>query len=179
MGIYANIHDNLRLVDGGENMRGWDPYEEVRRMQRRMEKMFEDFWARPGWTRPRLPGKKGEIEPFEGAEIYEPFREPFTDVVETDKEVIVTAEIPGVEKSDIKINATEDRIEISAETKREAKEEKKGYMRRERSYEKFYRALTLPATVDAGKAKASYKNGVLEVALPKTEVTKKTTVKVE
>ncbi|MBI5253448.1 MAG: Hsp20/alpha crystallin family protein [Euryarchaeota archaeon] len=68
---------------------------------------------------------------------------------------------------------------MSAETKREAKEEKKGYMRRERSYEKFYSALTLPATVDAGKAKASYKNWVLEVALPKTEVTKKRTVKVE
>lgn len=160
-------------------MRWLDPYEEIRRMQRRMEKMFEDFWERPGWTRPALPGKRGEIEPFEGAEIYEHFREPFTDVIETDKEVIVTAEIPGVEKSDIKISAAEDRVEISAETKREVKEEKKGYVRRERSYEKFYRALTLPAAVDASKAKASYKNGVLEVTLPKTEATKKTSVKVE
>lgn len=160
-------------------MRWWDPYEERRRMQRRMEKMFEDFWAGLGWTRPRLPGRKAGIVPFEGAEIYEPFREPFTDIVETDKEVIVTAEIPGVEKSDIKINATEDRIEISAETKREAKEEKKGYLRKERSYERFYRASSLPAAVDASKAKASYKNGVLEVTLPKTEATKKTSVKVE
>lgn len=151
-----------------------DPFEEIRRLERKMNRLFEELWMeRP--LRAALPGAR-ELAPME-----ERFgvREPFADVVETDKEVKVAVEIPGVDKKDIKIKTTENSIEISAETKREEKEEKKGYIRRERSYGKFYRAMTLPVKVDATKAKASYKNGVLEVTLPKTEEEKKTEIKVE
>ncbi len=151
-----------------------DPFEEIRRLERKMNRLFEELWMeRP--LRAALPGAR-ELAPME-----ERFgvREPFADVVETDKEVKVAVEIPGVDKKDIKIKTTENSIEISAETKREEKEEKKGYIRRERSYGKFYRAMTLPVKVDAAKAKASYKNGVLEVTLPKTEEEKKTEIKVE
>lgn len=153
-------------------MRRWDPYDEIRELERRMSRLFREFWGRG----PRLLGT-GEtaIEPYKG-EVG--IREPFTDIQESDKEIIVTAEIPGVDKRDIRINATEDRLEISAETKYEAKEEKEGYVRKERSYGRFYRALTLPATVKSQEAKASYKNGVLEVILPKVEAVKKTRVKI-
>jgi HSP20 family protein len=98
---------------------------------------------------------------------------------ETDKEVIVTAEIPGVKKGDIDINLRDNGIEISAEAKHEAKEEKEGVLHSGRFYSKFYKFLSLPSKVHADKAKATYKNGVLEVKLPKTETEKKTTIKVE
>lgn len=151
-----------------------DPFEEIRRLERRMNRLFEELWAeRP--FRAALPGAR-ELAPIEERLG---IREPFADVIETDREIKVVAEIPGVDKKDIKIKTTESSIEISAETKREEKEEKKGYIRRERSYGKFYRAMSLPAAVDASKAKASYKNGVLEVVMPKSEAEKKTEIKVE
>lgn len=155
-------------------MARWDPFEEIRRLERRMNRLFEEFWS----TRPRLLLGTGEtgIEPFRGRIG---IREPYTDVIETEKEVIVTSEIPGVEKKDININVTEDRIEISAESKYETKEEKEGYVRKERSYGKFYRSLGLSSGIDPNKAKATYNNGVLEVKLPKIKTTKKTSVKVE
>ncbi len=107
------------------------------------------------------------------------YREPFIDVIETDKEVIATAEMPGLEKQDIKINVTEDRLEISAETKHEEKKEEKGYVYRERRSGAYYRAISLPSPVDPDKSKASYKNGVLEIKMPKTEVKKKTPLRIE
>jgi HSP20 family protein len=131
---------------------------------RDLEDIFEDFWGGPRRLR-------------WGIVPYERCREPFTDLQETEKEVIITMEVPGVEKQDIKIDITEDRIEISAERKDESKEEGEGYLRRERRYGRFYKALTLPAAVDHSKVKATYKNGVLEILLPKIE--KKTKVRVE
>lgn len=117
-------------------------------------------------------GERGEAVPAE-------YREPFIDVIETDKEVIATAEMPGLEKQDIKINLTEDRLEISAETKREEKREEKGYVYRERRAGSYYRAISLPSSVDPNNAKASYKNGVLEIKMPKTEIKKKTPIRIE
>lgn len=114
------------------------------------------------------------------------YREPMVDVFETDDEVIVTAELPGLDKDDIRLYVTGSRLEISAEKTREVtkpeKKEREGegsYVYRERSVSRFYRSITLPATVDPDKAKSSYKNGILEVRMPKTEVTKKTPLKIE
>ncbi|MFQ6105515.1 MAG: Hsp20/alpha crystallin family protein [Candidatus Hydrothermarchaeaceae archaeon] len=152
----------------------WDPYDEIRKIERRMNKIFEDFWS----GGPKLLGSgKGDVILYEGA--LSGYREPFTDIIETEKEVVVTAEIPGVEKEDIKINTTEDRIKITAEARHEKREEKEGYVRRERGYESFYRVLALPAEVEAEKAKATYKNGILEVVLPKAKTARKTRIKVE
>ena len=117
-------------------------------------------------------GERGAVVPAE-------YREPFIDVIETDKEVIATAEMPGLEKQDIKLNLTEDRLEISAETKHEEKKEEKGYVYRERRSGSYYRAISLPSPVDPDKSKASYKNGVLEIKMPKTEVKRKTPLRIE
>lgn len=152
----------------------WDIYEEMREMEKRMNRLFREFWK----GEPRLALPSGET-------ILAPFRKeqgavkPFSDIEETDKEIIVTAEIPGVEKGDININTTENSLEISAETKKEEKEEKKGYLRMERSYGKYYRSYALPSKVDPAKTKAKYKNGVLEVRLPKTEEKKGAKIAVE
>jgi HSP20 family protein len=87
--------------------------------------------------------------------------------------------VPGVEKKDISIKATEGSLEISAEKEEEKKEEKKGYLMCERSRGKYYRFYTLPSKVDPDKIKATDKNGLLEVRLPKVETKKKVSIAVE
>lgn len=94
---------------------------------------------------------------------------PYVDVMEKGNDVIVTADLPGVDKKDIKISVRGDVLEISAERKMEREEKEKGYLRHERSYNRFYRSIRLPAAVDKSKAKATLNNGVLEVTLPKIE----------
>ncbi len=145
----------------------WD----FRRFEEMMNRMFED-WGMPGMRPLLTSGERGEMVPAES-------RKPFIDLVETDKEVIATAEMPGLEKQDIKINLTEDRLEISAETKHEEKKEEKGYVYKERRSGSYYRAISLPSPVDPDNSKASYNNGVLEIKMPKTEIKKKKPLKIE
>jgi len=148
-----------------------DQWDEFRKFEEMMNRMFEEFWGRP--RRQLLPsGERGEKLPAE-------YRQPSIDIVETDKEVIANAEMPGLEKENIKINLTEDRLEISAETKKEEEKKEKGYVYREMRRGSYYRAITLPSPVDADNAQASYKNGVLEIKMPKKEVKEKKEVKVE
>ncbi len=149
-----------------------DEWDDFRRFEEIMNRMFEEFWGRPSRRRLLPSGERGAVVPAE-------YREPFIDVIETDKEVIATAEMPGLEKQDIKLNLTEDRLEISAETKHEEKKEEKGYVYRERRSGSYYRAISLPSPIDPDKSKASYKNGVLEIKMPKTEVKKKTPLRIE
>lgn len=106
--------------------------------------------------------------------------DPRVDVTENDKEVRITAELPGVEEKDVEVSLTGDAITIKGE-KREEKEEKgEEQYRLERSYGAFRRSFSLPCEVDADKAVASFKKGVLMVNLPKTAQaakSKKITVK--
>jgi len=149
-----------------------EPFDDFRRFEDMMNRMFEGFWGRPA-TRRLLPsGERGAVVPAE-------IREPFIDVIENDKEIIATAEMPGLEKEDIKINVTEDRLEISAETKHEEKKEEKGYIYRERRSGSYYRAVSLPSPVDPDNSKATYKNGVLEIKMPRTEIKKKRPLEIE
>ena len=90
-----------------------------------------------------------------GPEIREE-REPLVDVIEEKASIKVVAELPGVEKEDIKLNATEDMLTISVDTPQR----------------KYYKEVILPAKIDPKSAKATYKNGVLEVKLAKKEVPK-------
>jgi len=143
-----------------------DPFEEFKALERRMNRLFEEMWGGKGSR--ALPSGEREI-----------VREPFSDIVEKENEIKVAAEIPGVNKEDIKIDVSSDRLEISAQVSKESEKEEEGYLSRERSFSKYYRAFRLPAEVDAEKAEATYKNGVLEVTLPKKEGQKKSTIKVE
>jgi HSP20 family protein len=143
------------------------PFEEMDRM---FDRLFESRWMRPmpgGW--PWAPEREGMLE----------YRAPRLDVIDRDDAVVVRAELPGVEKKDVEVSVTENTLTVRGKTERETQEEKGEYHRSEIVKGEFLRTITLPADVDGEKAKASLKDGVLELTLPKREVAKRRTVPVE
>jgi len=98
--------------------------------------------------------------------------EPYTDMIETDKEVVFTAEILGVKKEDINLNVTEDRIEVSVEAKKEKEKKGKDIYEYEGRYQGFRSSYSTPSPINPNAVKASFKNGVLEVRAPKLKVAK-------
>lgn len=136
----------------------------------RMDEMFDEFFRRP-LGRPllsRFPRIMEEIAPS-----------PSVDIFEDKDDIVLKTELPGMTKDDIEINLSEDMITLSGEKKQEEKIEKKNYYRHECSYGSFKRSFKLPAEVQSDKAKASFKNGILEVRIPKTEEAKKKAVKIK
>jgi len=136
-----------------------------------MERRFEDFFRRPfsifgpSWW-PRL--RKPEFEEITSA----------VDIYEESNNVVVKAELPGIKKEDIDLSLTDNTLKISGEKKKEEKVEKKDYFSLERSYGSFTRTFSLPADVQTDKAEAKFKDGVLEIKIPKTEEAIKKAVKV-
>jgi HSP20 family protein len=104
---------------------------------------------------------------------------PRTDFIENDKEFKVHLDLPGMTKNDIKVNFQDGRLSISGERKQAAENEKDDYIRRERYYGSFYRTFTLPEAVKEDKIKATFKDGVLWVTVPKAEVSKPKEVKID
>jgi HSP20 family protein len=98
-------------------------------------------------------------------------------VGETDSEIRVTADIPGADPDNIYIDAHDDQLEIRGTVEKEVREEKP--YRYERSYGEFQRRLTLPASIQEDKVRATYKNGVLSIILPKMEKGKKSRIRIE
>ena len=136
---------------------------EVRKIQDKMNQLIDDFMAES----PTAAGAFGDG------------MKPLADVRETDEEVIVTVDLPGMDKGDIEINVTEDTLEVKAERKAEKEEKEEEFYRKERTFARCERSLKLPAEVKADEAKASLKDGVLEVHLPKVAVTARKKVKIE
>lgn len=108
---------------------------------------------------------------------------PVVDVVDTGREITVSAELPGMNQDEIDVSLTKDRITLKGEKKAEREDSGKGYHLVERSYGGFTRSIILPVEVDTEKVRATFKNGVLTVTLPKTEQvlkgTKKVSIKAE
>jgi HSP20 family protein len=94
---------------------------------------------------------------------------PRVDIQETDKEIILDFELPGIDKKDIKVELKDNRLTVSGERKQETKSDNAEHRRIERHYGKYERTFTLPDTVSADKVAAEYKNGILTLNLPKTE----------
>ncbi len=92
---------------------------------------------------------------------------PRVDLAETETEVTVSVELPGMEKKDIAVELDDEVVTIRGERKDEQEEEDKQWYRKEQRYGSFERSIALPAAVEADKAKASFKNGVLSVTVPK------------
>lgn len=133
-------------------------YDPFRSFQREMNRLFDDFF-----TDFPLAPRWGERDLLDAA------FSPRVDVSETDKDVIVSAELPGMDEKDISVEMDEAALTIRGE-KREEKEDKgKNWYSREQSYGSFHRAIPLPASVDGAKAKAKFKKGILTVTIPKTE----------
>ena len=92
---------------------------------------------------------------------------PAVDVYETDEDIVVKAELPGVKKEDIEVNATEDQIVITGESKTEEEVREEGYHRKELRRGSFRRSVALPHTIDQEQVRAKFEDGVLEVRAPK------------
>jgi len=139
-----------------------------------IERMFDNFmsrnWLRPFRDFPGFPGVRANIELP---------RAPRVDLVERDSEVVVRAQLPGVDKKDIEVSLTDRTITIRASTRKEDKEEKGEYYRREISTGEVSRTLTLPAEVDGTKAQAEFKDGILEIMVPKIAKSKRVQVDVK
>lgn len=136
-----------------------DPFDELRRMEEWMDKVFRETWMPYYMGRGALP-KTAEEELAETAT-------PFVDIKEKGDELIMYADLPGVEKEDITLTIRDDTLEINAERKVEEGGKDERYLRKERRYTRFYRAIQLPAKVNKDEVKASLKNGVLEIVLPR------------
>jgi HSP20 family protein len=123
--------------------------------EQEMERWFEDFFRGFGLT------------PYTGEGRVSPRVD--IDVVETENEIKVSAELPGMEQEDIDVGLSGNELTIRGEKKAEREEEGENYYRMERSYGSFRRSVSLPHEVDADQASASFRNGVLTVILPKAE----------
>lgn len=147
--------------------RSLSPFEE---MDRLMEGLFPRNWLRSfRWDWPAA----GDLAaPFEG-------RLPKVDVIDRDDEVVVRAELPGVDKKDLDVSVTENTVTIKGSTSREEKEEKGDYYRCEITRGAFTRTVALPGDVESSKVRAAFKDGVLELTLPKVEKSRRRPVKVE
>lgn len=104
---------------------------------------------------------------------------PSVDILETENELIVKADLPEVKLADISIHLENGILTLKGERKFEQKESKAGYHRLERSYGVFARKFAVPDSVDAEKVSAAYKDGVLTVTLPKKELAKPRSIKVD
>ncbi|MDI6765142.1 MAG: Hsp20/alpha crystallin family protein [Thermodesulfobacteriota bacterium] len=139
------------------------PLREFERMRRDMDRLWDSFFE----ERPRR-----KIE--EVAEWL-----PSLDVSETKNDLVVKAELPGMDPKDIDISLNEGILTIKGERKQEKEEKEENYHLIERSYGSFTRSFRLPREVKSEKISASYKDGVLKVTLPKSEEAKKKEIKVK
>jgi len=148
------------------------PFSGLTQMEQEMERWFDDVMGRP-WRRFGLPDwwRRRELIP----------RQPAVEISEEKEQVIVKAEIPGLKREEIQVNLTDSLLTISGERKEEVEKKEKGYYYSERSYGSFRRSIQLPAEVKPDRVSASFKDGVLEIRLPKTEQAKQkgVTIKVE
>jgi HSP20 family protein len=134
-----------------------------------MEQWFGDFFRRPFFGPPWFPQirfpRMGEVSPA-------------VDLFEEGNDVVVKAEIPGVKKEDLDVNISGDTITISGEKKTEEKVERKDFYHLERSVGSFTRKFRIPVGTQTDKAKASFKDGVLEIRIPKTAAAKEKVKKI-
>jgi HSP20 family protein len=128
-------------------LRDDDPFTALRR---EMDRLFDSFGRDVGWS----AGGAAAMTPS-------------IDVSETDTEIRIDADLPGVEEKDVDVAISDNVLTIKGEKRAEKEEKKKDFHLVERSYGSFSRSFTLPFAVDANKAKATFKNGVLSISLPK------------
>lgn len=136
-----------------------------------MERMFESFFP------------TGFLRPFRTAPLWSEMvptgKMPAVDIIDRDEEIVLRAEMPGVDKASIDVSMTDNTVTIRGSTRHEEKEAEENYYRAEISRGAFSRTLVLPAEVDGDKTKATFKEGVLELVMPKVERAKRHTIKVE
>lgn len=138
-----------------------------------MDRMMENFFQR-GWMRPFLRDTPRWGDLLASSDI----KMPGVDVIDREHEVVVKAEVSGVNKEDLDVTVSDDTVTIKGCTSHEEKEEKGDYYRSEISKGSFTRSVLLPCKVDGDKAKASFENGILQLTLPKVEQSRRHSIKV-
>jgi HSP20 family protein len=141
----------------------WEPFEDLVAFNREVDRIFGNLL--------------GPI-PFTLTSTEEPWS-PRVDVSETDAMVVLKAELPGVKQEDIQVSIQDNTLTLKGERKLETDVKQGRYTRIERSYGAFQRSMALPPAVDANQVKATYKDGILEIQLPKKEDAKPKEIKVE
>lgn len=144
----------------------WDPFDIMREIQEEIDAIFRDFMRGPRlWS-----NREGPAYEELTSEVW---REPFVDIFDSGDEFVITAELPGVRKEDIKVRVTDDTVYIEAQVRRKKELEREGAIKIERYYSGYRRVIRLPEEVIPEKTKAKYNNGVLEIRIPKKHPTKK------
>jgi HSP20 family protein len=126
----------------------WDPYREVTALQNRVNALFRDM--------------SGDNDPVAAASFV-----PAVDIYEDPHKVVLKLEVPGIDQKDLDVRVENHTLTVKGERKFEAEEKEENFHRIERRYGSFYRAFTLPSTVDTENVSASYNAGVLKLELKK------------
>lgn len=132
----------------------WDPYRNMSTLQDRINRIFEENASR---------AKDYDVE------VSQCDWRPVVDIYNTEKAIIISAELPGVTKDNITLDVNENILTIKGERKSEEEVNQEDYYRMERCFGTFERAFTLPSTVDPGKISANFKDGILKIEIPKPE----------
>jgi HSP20 family protein len=133
----------------------WDPFRELQDMNERLNRMF-------GGSPLARDKDKDALVAFDWA--------PSVDISESTEEYVIKAELPGVNKEDVKVAIEDGVVRIQGERKQEKEEKDKKFHRVERSYGSFMRTFALPVNIDETKVQAQFKDGVLAVRLPKSPI---------
>ncbi len=141
-------------------LRPWNPFRELEEIRQRMEDWFRPvFW---------------KTAPGEGAAWVPPI-----EMYEEKDKYVVKAELPGMKKDEIEVSITDNVLTIKGERKAEEEKKESNYYCCERYYGSFLRSINLPGNVDTKKISAGYKDGILEISLPKTEEEKEKKIEVK
>lgn len=140
----------------------WDPFRDLVTLREKMNRLFED--AASGRTEDR--------------ELVSSTWAPAVDIYETEHEIILSAEVPGIEDKDIEIKLDDSTLTLRGERKFEKETEEENFHRIERAYGSFYRSFSLPNYVDQEKIRAEHEHGVLKVIMPKKQEAKPRQVKI-
>lgn len=146
----------------------WRPIREFGNLRKDMDRIFEEVFEPFGSIKPWLPGlseRKAIV--------------PEINIYNKNNDIVVKAQVPGVEKKDIDLTITKDSVSLKGATKKEKDIKEEDYYCSESTYGSFFRTIPLPVEVDAARAKAGLKDGVLEITLPKLEEAKAKEVKLK
>ena len=135
---------------------GWggSPFRALQRMSDEMDRMFEDFGFSRRWLGPF--GRESSVHMWA----------PTVDIFQKNNELTIRADLPGLKREDLSVEITDDAVILQGERKREHEEEREGFYRSERAYGSFYRVIPLPEGAIADQAKATFRDGVLDITMP-------------
>ncbi len=145
----------------------WQPFQELSTIRKQMDRLFEDMLS-------------GDRHDWMGLHSMGGMWTPAVEIEETEKELILKAEIPGIDAKDLDVEVGEDRVTISGEHKEEKRSEDKdrNYFRSEFHYGQFQRVVPLPMLIKTEEIKSEFKHGILTLTMPKVEDAPKKAVKV-